>query len=65
MIERAGEWYFTSRPCLVMEGFLAWCAKSPDLGENPLDPSPELDVHFEFGATAEEAIGKLKRKIFN
>lgn len=63
MTEQLGEWYFECREAKIIEGFLAWCAKTPDLGEGPLDVPFELTVYFEFGSTAEEALKKLKRQV--
>lgn len=58
------DWRFTAKPGKG-SGFTAWCAKSEYLGNSPLDLPFDMEVYFEFGNTAEEAISKLKRKILN
>jgi hypothetical protein len=43
--------------------FIAWCAKTDELGDGPMDVDFSLEVHFEFGATAEDALRKLKQEV--
>jgi hypothetical protein len=43
--------------------FLAWCARTPDLRDGPLEIPLSEEVHFEFADTAEEALSKLKREV--
>jgi hypothetical protein len=45
--------------------FIAWCAKTEDLGNGPLEVDFAHECHFEFGATADEALAKLKAQVFN
>lgn len=58
-------WWFTARPCTRTAGWLSWCAKTPRLGSGPMDVDPSQDVHFEFAATAGEALRKLKAEVLN
>lgn len=64
-VRQFGDWYFASR--LVRDGqeWIAWCAKTTDLGEGPLSVPFDLDCYFEFGATEEDAISKLKREVLH
>lgn len=58
------EWQFRVRRCRNgLPGFVAWCARTHDLGNGPLDVSAAEETHFEYGPTAEEALGKLKREV--
>lgn len=58
------EWQFTAKPGKD-GGFIAWCAKCEYLGNGPLEIPLDVEVYFEFGETAEEAIAKLKRGVLN
>jgi hypothetical protein len=60
-----GGWWFIARPRILAPGSMAWCAKTPALGANPLDVDIGQDVHFEFGETADEALRKLKAEVLN
>lgn len=65
-MSKFGDWYIAVRPCkFVRNGpyFVAWCAKTPELGDNPLAVDFSETVYFEHGDTADEAIRKLKRSI--
>lgn len=60
------EWSFAVREARGMPGvFLAWCAKTTELGSGPLDVELKFDVHAAFGETAKDALSKLKREVFN
>lgn len=57
-------WFFRVRRCGHGEpGFVAWCAKTPDLRDGPLEVDWNEEVHFEFGATEREAISRLKASL--
>lgn len=61
------EWYFKvkkTRPG-SMGRYLAWCARTPHLGEGPLDVPFEFETHAEFADTSEEALEKLRREVLN
>lgn len=65
-IEQCGEWFFRVRPSRGDPSrFLAWCAKTPDLGNDPMLLAFGLTVHAEFADTPEEAMTKLKREVLN
>jgi hypothetical protein len=59
------EWRFKVRPTRYGQEWLAWCAKTDNLGDGPLSVDFGLDCHFEFGSTAEDALSKLKREVLN
>jgi hypothetical protein len=62
---QVGEWYFKSKR-YDHGRWLAWCAKTPELGDNPLEIDPSNpDVYFEFADTEEQAIAALKREVLN
>lgn len=61
--EQIGDWHFKARPARLHSGFLAWCAKTPALGDGPLDVDRDCDVYASFGDTAEAAIAALKREV--
>ena len=54
------EWHFKTRACQQTPGWLAWCARTAELGNGPMDVHPRHDVHFKFGETEEEALQKLR-----
>lgn len=58
-------WRFAVRACRNGAGFIAWCAKSDDLANGPLEVDATEEVHFEFGPTADEALGRLKRSVLS
>ena len=61
-------WQFKVRPVLrpsPLGKYLAWCARTTDLGNSPLDVDFAEEVHAEYGETAEEALLKLKKEVFN
>lgn len=59
-------WHFKVRPSRTRPGeFVAWCAKTEDLGDGPLDIDPSEDVYFEFGKSADEAMTKLRAEVLN
>jgi hypothetical protein len=58
-------WFFKVRECTHSEQFIAWCAKTAYLGNSPMDIPAHEEVHFDFGATPEEALSKLKREVLN
>jgi hypothetical protein len=61
-----GEWHFKVKRTRSGSPlpFLAWCAKTPMLGNSPLDMDfTEREVYFEFGETADEALTKLKKEV--
>jgi len=60
-----GEWRFKARRTSAVSGggWMAWCAKTDDLKNGPLEIDDSIEVHFEFGATEEEALSKLKRSL--
>lgn len=57
-------WHFKARPS-IRGGFIAWCARTPDLGNGPLDVDWSMDVRFAFGETAEEALAAVKREVLS
>ncbi len=66
--EQVGNWYFRARVTSMGGEWtgLAWCAQTPDLGNGPLDIDySREDVHFEFGETPEDALRRLKTKVFS
>lgn len=63
MVEQVGEWWFKCVKSPKGGGYMAWCAKSPDLGDSPLSPAANVEVHFEFGATENETLRKLKAEV--
>jgi hypothetical protein len=49
--------------CTYQRSSFAWCAKTPQLGNGPLDvPGDKHDVHYAFGPSPNAAIGKLLSK---
>ena len=59
-------WHFKVRLARHQAGnakFVAWCARTPDLGDGPLDIDPAEEVHAEFGETEAESLLKLKREV--
>jgi hypothetical protein len=60
---KIGDWYF--KVILDYDGFLGWCAKTPNLGNSPLEVDFNETVHFDYGETAEDVIKKLSREVFN
>lgn len=55
---KIGEWHFAARPCRNGSlGFLAWCKRGKIVSDGPM--SEPGDVWFEFGESADDAIGKL------
>lgn len=64
--EMSDEWRFAVRPGRNgVGGFIAWCARTDALGGGPLDVDGGLAVHFQFGATAEEALSQLRAEVYN
>jgi hypothetical protein len=70
--EQVGDWYFAVRearnhsPDSPGDRYLAWCAKTPDLGDGPLDVDwSRDDVHAEFAESEDAALTKLKREVLN
>jgi hypothetical protein len=61
---RVKVWHFKAKPLRDGGGFMGWCARTPDLGEGPMsiDFAEEV-VHFEFGKTEDDVIGKLRREV--
>jgi hypothetical protein len=59
----AREWHFRARLARNGSEFIAWCARTPELRNGPLEVDLSEEVYFEFGSTAEEAIAKLKREV--
>jgi hypothetical protein len=59
------EWRFKARKTRDDREWLAWCAKTDDLGDGPLLVDLSLDCHFEFGSTEEDALSKLKREVLH
>lgn len=41
--------------------YVAWCAQSKRLGDGPYNVGVGATVEYEYGATQEEALTKLKR----
>lgn len=59
-------WHFKARPSRTIKGeFIAWCAKTEELGDGPLDVAFDLEVHFEFGSSEDEALSKLRKEVLN
>lgn len=63
-----GPWYFKARRLrgrqpIARCQFIAWCARTPNLGSGPLDISAQFDTYVKFGETQGEAIEKLHREI--
>lgn len=66
MPQKIGNWYFKVRPVRDDPGnWLAWCARTPNLGNGPLKIDPWEETHFEFGETADAAMAKLKAEVLN
>lgn len=62
------EWQFKVRPVRrpsPFGKFIAWTARTEDLGDSPLDVAFDKECHFEFGQTADEALAKLKKEVFH
>lgn len=63
------DWFFAVRPTRNLksprEKFMAWCARTPLLGDGPLDISIYDDVHVEFGPSADAALKKLQRSLLH
>jgi len=59
------QWYFKAKRARNGEGWIAWCAKTPLLGEGPMDVDFSEDVYFEFGESKHEALAKLRREVLN
>jgi hypothetical protein len=62
--ERLGRWHMAVRACRVPLGnrlFIAWAARTSDLGTGPMEVDWNEETHFEFGETAEEALCRLRR----
>lgn len=60
-----GEWHFKVRKTRDGSQFIAWCAKTPVLGDGPLDVDFNIETFFQFAPTPEEAIMALKREVLN
>jgi hypothetical protein len=67
--DEAGGWWFRVRRANHAregKGWLGWCARTPDLGENPITDLPlHLDVRFHFGADPHEVLAILKAEVLN
>lgn len=68
--ERVGEVHFRWRLCAPGSrfAFTAEAKRSPFVtgdGQNCIDEPMSEDLWFEYGATAEEAVGKLKREVLD
>jgi hypothetical protein len=65
----AGGWFFAVRearlPPLAGRRYVAWCARTPDLHNGPLEVDWAEDVHFEFADTASEAMSRLKAYVLS
>lgn len=59
-----GEWFVRWCPA-QRGGILAWCARTPDLGNNPLEVDFAEEVHFIFGETAEAALAELRAEVLH
>lgn len=64
-LEQAGTWRFAVVETDLPNQFIAWCAQSDDLGNGPLDIPFDIDVHFEFASSEDEAIRKLKAEVLS
>lgn len=61
MIQKQG-WYFKTQP--IIGGGLAWCARTPELRDGPVELLDAGEVvHFEFGATEKIALAALEREV--
>ena len=58
-------WNFAVRKMNHAPGYVAWCAKTKELGNGPLEVEWGLEVHVEIADTADGALAKLKREVFN
>ena len=58
-------WCFKVKQMAGSRDFVAWCAQTPDLGNSPLEVDLSLDVRFAFGATANEALSKVRAEVLN
>jgi hypothetical protein len=61
--EQKGEWFFAARPTRCGDRYLAWCAKTAELGDGPMAIPASEEVHFEFGWSADEALEKLYKEL--
>lgn len=52
-------WHYKVRPTRTGHLYLAWCAKTVDLKDGPLDIPRHIEVHAEFGDSADEAVTAL------
>jgi hypothetical protein len=43
--------------------FIAWCAKTPVLGNGPLEVAPAEEVYFQYGDTPEYVLYRLKQDL--
>jgi hypothetical protein len=58
------DWFYRARPARNgIPGYIAWCAKVPELGDSPLDIAIGIEVHCAFADTLEEAIAKMWREM--
>ncbi len=57
-----GEWQFRVRPARS-GGYVAWAAKTPELGESPMDVPRGGVVLFLFDDDEDEALQRLKRQV--
>ena len=45
--------------------FIAWCARTPALGSNPLEVGGGRPALYAWGASKEDAIAKLCREVLH
>ena len=62
---KIGDWYFKVICNDGNNNFLGWCAKTPNLGNSPLEVDFNETVHFDYGDTAEDVIKKLSLEVLN
>ena len=61
-ITDSNEWHFWVRPARA-GGYVAWAAKTPELGEAPSDVPRGVVVLFLFDDGEDEALRRLKQEV--
>lgn len=59
------EYHFKCKKSRGPFGYLAWCAKTPYLGDGPLDVDMAIETHFVFADTEDDALRKLRAEVYN
>lgn len=60
------DWHFKCRPLRNGQpGVMAWCARSSELGDGPLDVDFSLETHFTFADTEAAALKSLREEVYS